>query len=99
MSLRSVVVVLAILAPATARAGSTEPDPRADDAFDFMNLLARRKLHNLDDERWNVYGQLTFIDTLKLPFRAPYTSFGGSPNSLSSGLENSYTATLTIYGG
>ncbi|MFM2417662.1 MAG: hypothetical protein RL385_2385 [Pseudomonadota bacterium] len=82
-----------------ALAQVAEPDPRSDDAFDIMNLLAARGLHNLEDERWNVYGQLTHISTLKLPFSAAYTNLNGSPNSLSTGFEHSFTLTATLYAG
>lgn len=97
--LRLLVLIALSLAGPAARAGVTEPAPRADDAFDFMNLLARRGLHDLHDEKWNLYGQMTWISSFKLPFRAPYTNLDGSPNSLVPEFEHSFTGTLTLYFG
>src|SRR3974390_3371413 len=98
--MRSCRVVLALLAAAPrARAGVVEPEERADDEFDVMNVLARRHQHDLNAETWNAYGQGTWIETLKLPFHAPYTDVGGSTNSLSPDLENSFTLSATLYGG
>jgi hypothetical protein len=82
-----------------AYADGPEPSPRGDDEFDVMNLLARHGLHDLTDERWNAYGQMTFINSLKLPFHAPYTNFGGSNSSLHPDLENSFTFTASVYAG
>jgi high affinity Mn2+ porin len=93
-----VILCLGGLAP-RASAQVAEPDPRSDDAFDVMNLLAARGLHKLEDERWNVYGQVTHISTLKLPYSARYTNLNGSPNSLSTGFEHSFTLTATLYAG
>ncbi|MDB4989854.1 MAG: carbohydrate porin [Myxococcaceae bacterium] len=92
-----VTAVLSLLLVVGARAQVSEPDPRTDDAFDFMNVLAAHKLHQLHDERWNAYGQVTYISSLKLPFDASYTNLNGTPNSLSPGLEHSFTATATLY--
>ena len=69
-----------------------------------MRLLARHGLHDFTPERWNAYGQLTWIGNLKLPFSARYTNFGASPtsrsqSSLSPGLEESYPATATLFVG
>lgn len=64
---------------------------------DAMHLLAERGLHELDDERWNAYGQLTYISSWKLPFTAAYTNLGGSNNSLLPGPERSFTGTVTAY--
>ncbi len=98
--MRSVLVVLALLAASTsARGGVTEPEERADDEFDVMNLLARRHLHDLGDEDWNAYGQATWIETFKLPFHAAYTNAGGSSNSLGTDFETSFTGTATLYSG
>jgi len=90
-------VLFVLLAATPARAGVAEPEARANEEFDFMNVLARHGWHNLVDERWNAYGQLTWISSFKLPFDAPYTNYNGSPNSLSTGFEHSYTGTATLY--
>ncbi|MCU1280930.1 MAG: Carbohydrate-selective porin, partial [bacterium] len=69
----------------SARAGAQAGPPAAheDIAFDFMNLLSQHGLHDLENERWNAYGQFTYITSFKLPFSAPYTNANGSVNSLS----------------
>jgi high affinity Mn2+ porin len=86
-----------LLAPASARAGVTEAAAHEDDAFDVMNALARAGLHDLENERWNAYGQLTWISSYKAPFSAPYTNAGGSTNSLLPDAEHSFTGTATLY--
>ncbi|MBI5535675.1 MAG: carbohydrate porin [Deltaproteobacteria bacterium] len=62
-----------------------------------MNLLTRYKLHDIHDESWNAYGQLTYISSLKLPFSAAYTNANGSTNSLLTGREHSFTASATFF--
>ena len=56
-----------------------------------MNLLSHHGLHDIDDERWNAYGQFTYISSWKPPFTAPYTNANGSTNSLCPSAERSYT--------
>jgi high affinity Mn2+ porin len=80
-----------------ARAEVAEPSGRADEAFDFMNFLARRGLHDLDNEAWNAYGQITDIWSLKLAFPAKYTNFNGSNGSLSNSQELGFTETATFF--
>jgi hypothetical protein len=79
------------------QAGVTEPDPRAEDEFDIMNMLAKKGWHDLKDERWNAYGQFTYISSWKGAFPALYTNLNGSPNSLLPGSERSFTGTATLY--
>ena len=62
-----------------------------------MNFLARRGLHDIDDESWNVYGQFTYISSWKLPFSAPYTNANGSTNSLLTDAERSFTGSATLF--
>jgi hypothetical protein len=100
---------LAVLAPGVAHAdgatgssavaeGKDERMPRDDDTpFSFMRELARAGLHDPKSERFNVYGQLTWISSLKLGFHAPYTNAGGTPNSLLPREERSFTGTLTLF--
>jgi hypothetical protein len=83
------------LSPSAARAAVAEPSGRADQAFDFMNLLSHHGLHDLNDEDWNAYGQLTDIWTLKAAFPAKYTLPGFQ--SLSPHQELSFTETATFY--
>jgi hypothetical protein len=67
--------------------------------FSFMNTLAKEGLHDFKDERWNAYGQLTYIENWKNGFPAAYTNLNGSPNSLLSHSENGFTGTATFYVG
>lgn len=99
LALPWLVAAAALLAAAPARAGVAEPEERADDELDIMNLLAKHHLHDLHDEQWNVYGQLTWISSFKLPFSAAYTNLDGSTNSLLPGFEHSWTGTFTAYVG
>lgn len=80
-----------------ARAQAVDVSPHDDDAFDIMNLLAKKKLHDLKEERWNAYGQFTWISSVKAPFTAPYTNLNGSKNSLLPTEETSFTGTVTLY--
>jgi high affinity Mn2+ porin len=100
---RLVAALAVTLVFATAAlAKTTEPGPREDDAFDFMNLLTRHHLHDLEDERWNIYGQITWISSFKLPYHAAYTNpFGTNGcdhcNSLTTDFEHSFTGTATLW--
>jgi hypothetical protein len=96
---RVVVVAGLLFAAARAHAQAAPPAAHEDIAFDFMNLLARHGLHDLEHERWNVYGQFTYISSFKLPFSAPYTNANGSVNSLSTDYERSFTGSFTLFFG
>jgi hypothetical protein len=100
-SLPLAVLTLCALLSAPLRAGAepTEPDAHGDAAFDVMNALARRGLHQLDDEAWNAYTQLTTIYNYKAGFAARYTNLGGSNHSLRPEGEGSYSLTLTLFAG
>src|SRR5690349_11153125 len=74
--------VAACLFSARATAQISVPATHEPTAFDFMNLLAQHGLHDLANERWNAYGQATYITTFKPSFHAPYTNANGSVNSL-----------------
>ena len=89
--------VLVVSGVAHAQAGP--PAAHEDSAFDFMNLLSHHGLHDIDDESWNAYGQLTYISSWKLPFyaNAPYTNANGSVNSLLPDAERSFTATASLF--
>ena len=97
--LHCVCIFLGLLlgSPRPLHAQVAEPSPRNDDAFDFMNLLAQHDLHDLQHERWNAYGQITWISSFKLPFAARYTNLNGSINSLRPTYEHSFTGTATLY--
>ena len=50
-----------------------------------------------EDERWNAYGQATYIRNIHDAFSAAYTNLNGSPNSLLPEKERSWSATATAY--
>ncbi len=75
----------------------SEAAPRSNDAFDFMNVLHQRGLHDLHDERWNAYGQATWIGSYKPAFHANYTNLNGSTQSLLPTAESSFTGSATLY--
>jgi hypothetical protein len=81
----------------TARAEVAEPEPRDEDEFSLMRELFPNHPGPGVEEKWNAYGQSTYIHSDKGPFRAPYTNQGGSPNSLLPGHESSFTGTATLY--
>ena len=70
-----------------------------DEQPTFMKVLADRGQHDIDNESWNAYGQFTYISSWKPSFHAPYTNLNGSPNSLLSIPERSFTGTATLYFG
>jgi hypothetical protein len=88
-----------LLGAAPARAQAAPPAEHKEEAFDFMNLLAHRGLHDILDESWNAYGQFTYISSWKSSFSAPYTNANGSINSLLPDYERSFTATFTLFFG
>ena len=51
----------------------------------------------LPEERWNAFGQFTYIWHQKESFPAAYTNVNGSPNSLIPEKERSYTTTATAF--
>lgn len=99
LALLTLAFALALVAatggPAFAQAAP--PAPHEEVAWDFMNLLSKRGLHDLTNERWNAYGQFTYITSFKLPFSAPYTNANGSVNSLSPEYERSFTGSFTLF--
>ncbi|HEY5241470.1 MAG TPA: carbohydrate porin [Polyangiaceae bacterium] len=84
-----------LFAATPAGAQAAHPAPHDDDAFDIMNVLSHRGLHDLEDESWNAYGQLTYIQSYKPSFYAPYNG----TNSLLPGAEESFTGTFTLFFG
>ena len=68
-----------------------------DNGFSVMKVLADAGKHDLEHERWNAYGQFTYISSWKAPFSAEYSNLNGSQRSLSSGSEHSFTATATLF--
>ena len=98
-ALGALLIAATLLASTRASADATEAGPRPNDQFDFMNLLTHYGKHDLNDEAWNTYGQFTYISSWKLPFSAPYTNANGSPNSLITDGERSWTGSFTLYTG
>jgi high affinity Mn2+ porin len=96
---RSVVLALTsfLLASSLASAQNGAPAPRPSDEFSFMQLLADKGLHDIENESWNAYGQFTYISSWKPSFYAPYTNLNGSINSLLPTSERSFTGTATLY--
>jgi high affinity Mn2+ porin len=83
-----------VVALASAGAAATEPESGSDS---LMKLLSRQGLHDLEDERWNAYGQFTYIYSWKPSFPAAYTNLNGSINSLEPFAETSFTTTVTFF--
>jgi high affinity Mn2+ porin len=79
------------------RAQATSTDEGDSDHFSVMQVLAAHGEHNLNDERWNAYGQFTWISSYKAPFSARYTNLNGANKSLSAKAEHSFTATATLF--
>jgi high affinity Mn2+ porin len=96
---RAAPLLLLLLWSAVARGQAASPAGHDTTSFDIMNLLAERGFHDLEDERWNVYGQLSYITVFKAPFTAPYTNANGSINSLNTDFERSFTFTASLYFG
>lgn len=98
-ALSRALALAALLGSPSVNAQAAPPAGRDDAAFDLMNVLARRGLHDIDDERWNLYGQLTYISNWKRPFHARYTNVNGSPHSLAPDAERSFTGSFTLFFG
>jgi high affinity Mn2+ porin len=86
-----------LLVSSLACAQDGAPGPRPNDQFSFMQLLADKGLHDMENESWNAYGQFTYISNWKQSFTAPYTNLNGSINSLLPTAERSFTGTATLY--
>jgi hypothetical protein len=82
--------------PPLDRDALAAPEP-AEDKLDFMRALARRGLHDLQNERWNAYGQITLIGQAKPAFGARYSNVDGTPYSLMRAAEGSFTGSATLF--
>lgn len=80
-----------------AHAQAAPPAEHEETSPDIMNLLAAHGLHDIEHERWNLYGQFTYISSWKLPFSAAYTNANGSINSLVPTAERSFTGSFTLF--
>ena len=95
-----ILLLCALCSVAQAQAESADyPELNDEGEFSLMGALADHGWHDMKDERWNVYGQGTYISSYKPTFPAAYTNYGGSPNSLSPNAELGFTATVTVYTG
>lgn len=96
------IVTLTCLLRGTGRVAAQvapPPSPSPGDQPTLMRELASRGLHDLGDERWNAYGQFTYISSWKPSFPAAYTNRNGSINSLLPDAERSFTGTATLFFG
>jgi hypothetical protein len=93
------IFALLLFASARARAQAVPPAPHEEVAFDFMNLLSQHGIHNLFDERFNLYGQFTYITSFKVPWSAPYTNVNGAGGSFTTNYERSFTGSFTLFFG
>ncbi len=87
------------MAAGDLRAQDAAPAPLPDDQPSLMKELAKKGKHNIEDERWNAYGQFTYIYGSKKAFSTPYTNLNGSINSLLPTPEQSFTGSATLYAG
>jgi hypothetical protein len=92
----AIAALLAAMATSASAATPAPPGPPAEPAS-LMRALARQGLHDLADETWNAYAQLTYISSWKPRFPAAYTNLNGSPNSLIPDPERSFTTTATFF--
>jgi hypothetical protein len=83
--------VLSLAAVVLASPARADEAPAEEPRADFMHVLAARGLHELRDEAYNAYGQISLIGHGKAPFTAPYTK------SLEPNAEGSWTGSATLY--
>ncbi len=93
MRLAGWLAVILWLRPVLASAQQV-PEERA---FSVMNLLVPSDPQDVGEERWNAYGQSTFIVQGKGGFPAAYTNANGSTQSLVPQAEASFTYSLTLF--
>ncbi len=91
------LAAFALCAGCLAHAQDASPAAPTDQQPTLMKSLSDRGLHNIEDERWNAYGQFTYIYGAKQAFAAPYTNLDGSINSLSPNSQQSFTGSATAF--
>ncbi len=87
------------LPPSEAPSATSTPAP-APEPWNVMGALSRAGRHDLEDERWNAYGQFTYISNWKLPIYSPpkYQALENlDQRSLVPGAERSFSMTFTAY--
>jgi hypothetical protein len=96
----SKILLLAACSATAVQADSADyPELNDQGEFSLMGTLADHGWHDLQDERWNIYGQGTYIGSYQPSFPAAYTNLNGTPNSLLPNSAYGFTATVTIYAG
>jgi high affinity Mn2+ porin len=78
---------------------SSEPAKSEDTGLGLIDYLSKTGQHDIHDETWNIYGQLTTIGFYKPSFHAAYTNINGSNSSLKPSAEKSFTQTLSLFFG
>jgi len=68
------ILLLCAVFSATSAQAENYPDLNDDSEFSLMKTLSDRGWHNLQDERWNLYSQGTYIASFKQAFPAAYTA-------------------------
>ena len=98
MEISKILLLCTVISTTTVQADKVA-SPKLNDKgeYSLMGTLSDLGLHNLQDERWNAYGQGTYISSFKQAFPAAYTNLNGTPNSLLPKAERSFTATATFY--
>jgi hypothetical protein len=90
------VIIAALLLSSWANAQDASPAASAEPNT-LMKILDEHHLHDLQNETWNAYGQVTYVSSWKPSFPAKYTNLNGSINSLLPIAERSFTGTATLY--
>jgi high affinity Mn2+ porin len=90
------ILLFLVCLPAFAQHG-TSPSPAPEEQPTLMKTLDEDGLHDVENERWNLYGQFTYISSWKPSFPALYTNLNGSINSLLPIAEQSFTGTATLF--
>ncbi len=77
--------------------GANYPALFDEDELSVMGLLSKLGWHDFKDERWNFYGQTTYISQWQPAFHAAYTNLNDTPNSLLNKSNNGFTGSVTFY--
>ncbi len=98
MKISKILLLCVICLASTVQAkDASYPELNDSDEFSLMGALSDMNWHDLKDERWNIYSQATYISSFKDRFSAAYSNLNGTPDSLSTKAEHSFTATFTSY--
>ena len=93
------ILLLAFTSLSLTAQAENYPNLNTDGEFSLMSALANHGWHNLQDERWNLYSQGTYITSYHPAFPAAYTNLNDTPNSLSPNAELGFTGSVTFYTG